>query len=181
MFNLTPVHLHLLINHTPVMGSMAGVLLLLYGMIRKTAELERVALMTFVLTALLSFMSDQTGDGAAAIARKIPGVERQDIRAHSQSADTALLTAEITGAVALIGLILGFRRKDRADEAAPRLYVRWHLSPPRWAVVLSLLGGLATVYFMSVTAYTGGTIRHPEIESGYAVPDSGSHPAPTPR
>jgi hypothetical protein len=178
MFNLTPVHLHLLINHTPVMGSIAGVLLLLYGMIRKTAELERVALMTLVLTAALAFASDQTGDGAADVARKIPGVERQDIRAHSQSADTALLVAEITGAIALVGLIFGFRRKDRSDEAAPRLYVRWHLSPPRWAVVLSLLGGLATMYFMSVTAYTGGTIRHPEIESGYTMPAASTHETP---
>jgi hypothetical protein len=177
MFNLTPVHLHLLINHTPVMGSMAGVLLLLYGMLRKTAELERVALMTLVLTAILSFMSDQTGDGAAAVARKIPGVERTDIRAHSQSADTALIAAEITGAIALVGLIFGFRREDRATETTPRAYVRWHLSPPRWAVVLSLVGGLATVYFMSVTAYTGGEIRHPEIETGYQPPAALTQPA----
>lgn len=176
MFNLTPVHLHLLINHTPVIGSIAAVLLLLYGMVRKTAELERTALLTLVLTAVLAFASDQTGDGAADVARKISGIERADIRTHSRSADTALLVAEITGGLALIGLIFAFRRKDRADEALPRAFVRWHQSPPRWAVVICLFGGLATVYFMSVTAFTGGEIRHPEIRSGYLPPAGATQP-----
>src|SRR5205809_912508 len=117
MFNLTPVHLHLLINHTPVIGSMAAVLLLCYGMLRKTAELERTALITLILTALLAFISDSTGGDAANVARKIAGIERTDIRTHAQSADKALLTAEITGAIALVGLIGALRRKDRDNES----------------------------------------------------------------
>jgi hypothetical protein len=170
MFNITPVHLHLLINHTPVMGGMAAVLLLIYGMIRKTAELERTALLTFVLTALLAIAADSTGGGAAKVAGSIPGIVRTDIRAHSRSADTAKLVAMAAGVFGLIGLILAYRRKDKTAESNPELYIRWHKSPPRWAVVVCLLLGLADIYFMSITAYTGGEIRHPEIRSGYEAP-----------
>lgn len=170
MFDFTPVHIHLLLNHAPVFGMIAAVLLLLYGLLRKSAELERTALITFVLTAALAFATDSTGDGAADVARNIPGINRENIKTHNESADTSLLLAEITGGVALVGLFFAWRRKDRAEGSDPEYYVRSHKAPPRWAIVTCLLLGAVCIYFLSVTAYTGGLIRHPEIQTSYTAP-----------
>jgi len=42
-------HVHLLLNHLPVVGTFFGVLLLLLALLRKSEELKRVSLGVFVL------------------------------------------------------------------------------------------------------------------------------------
>jgi uncharacterized membrane protein len=173
MFNITAPHWHLLINHLPVVGVMAAVLLLIWAMVRNNAELKRTALLTFVLVAILSFLANLTGGPAAHIARDLPGVNRQDIRAHSSMADKATYLSWIVGAVALIGLIDGWRRKDTgpADKAIVN-YVRHHKEPHNAYIIACLLLGLLEVVMLAWTAELGGAIRHPEIRSGFVAPAS---------
>ena len=181
MFNITAPHWHLLMNHLPVVGVMAAVLLLIWAMIRNNAELKRTALLTFVLVAIFAFLANFTGDGAAHVARDIPGVNRQDIREHSSMADKATYLSLIVGAVALIGLIDGWRRKDHgpADNAIVN-YVRHHKEPHKAYIIACLVLGLLQVYLLAWTAELGGEIRHPEINSGYVAPANPTPAGQTP-
>ena len=65
MFDFTPPHLHLLVNHFPVEGSIIVLALLIYAMIRRSEELKRIALVGFVLLGLAAYVSDLIRIGGA--------------------------------------------------------------------------------------------------------------------
>ena len=48
---MSSIHLHLLLNHVPVIGTVLGVLLLAVAVARRSDELGRVALWLFALLA----------------------------------------------------------------------------------------------------------------------------------
>jgi hypothetical protein len=181
MFGITPAHLHLLVNHIPVEGIMGSVLLLLYAILRNNAELKRTALLAFVLVGIAAFVADLTGDGAAGVAKHIPGVERAAISAHSAAADTARFVSYALAAVSLLGLILAWRTKEVEATNAINAhdYVRHHKEPHKAIIILCLLIGLLDVYFFAMTAYKGGLIRHPEIESGFQSQSPATAPVDT--
>ena len=45
-------HVHLLINHIPVLGTLFGTLLLVFGIVKKNEEIKRVSLGIFVIIAV---------------------------------------------------------------------------------------------------------------------------------
>jgi uncharacterized membrane protein len=147
-------HIHLLLNHLPVVGSIFGVLLLLFALLRKSEELKRVSLGVFVLTALLALPVYFTGEPAQKVVERLPGVTEPLIEEHEDAALFALLMAGATGVVALAGLIL-FRRAERL---------------PGRLVGAVLVLSLATSGLMGWTANRGGRIRHTEIRAGFKAP-----------
>ena len=57
-------HVHLLLNHLPPLGVLFGFLLLAAAVARKSGELVRASLVTFVLAALLAVPTYYTGEPA---------------------------------------------------------------------------------------------------------------------
>jgi len=177
MFDLTPTHLHLLVNHLPVEGGIFATVLLIYAMIRNNAELKRTSLILLVIVGITAFVADTTGGGAARVVRKIPGTERKNISDHAEAADFAKIMSGITAVVALGGLIAAWRRKEKVqivnangNETVVRDYVRYHKAPHTAVIVLCLLLSLVSVSVLARVAYLGGKIRHPEIDAGFQLP-----------
>ena len=67
-------HVHLIINHFPVIGILGAILLLLYSLIRKSDEVRMVSLGVFVLIALITVPVFFTGQASEEIVKKLPGV-----------------------------------------------------------------------------------------------------------
>jgi putative effector of murein hydrolase LrgA (UPF0299 family) len=147
-------YIHLMLNHLPVIGSIFGVLLLLFVLLRKGEELKRVSFGVFVLTALLALPVYFTGEPAGEMVEHLPGVVESLIEEHEDAALFALLMAGATGVVALAGLIL-FRRAERL---------------PGRIVGAVLVLSLATSGLMGWTANRGGRIRHTEIRGDFKAP-----------
>jgi uncharacterized membrane protein len=147
-------HVHLLLSHLPVIGTIFGVLLLLLALLRKSEELKRVSLGVFVLTALISLPVYFTGEPAEEMVEHLPGVAESLIDRHKDAALFALLMAGAAGIVALAGLIL-FRRSERL---------------PGWVVAVALVLSFATSGLMGWAANLGGQIRHTEIRAGFTAP-----------
>jgi hypothetical protein len=147
-------HVHLLLSHLPVIGTIFGVLLLLLALVRKSEELKRVSLGVFVFTALLALPVYFTGEPAEKVVEHLPGVAESLIDRHKDAALFALLMAGSAGIVALISLIL-FRRAEKL---------------PGWVIGVALVLSLATGGLMGWTANLGGQIRHTEIRSGFTAP-----------
>ena len=55
------LHLHLLLNHVPVIGAVLGVLLLAAAVMRRSDELGKAALVLFALLAATSVVVFLTG------------------------------------------------------------------------------------------------------------------------
>jgi uncharacterized membrane protein len=139
-------HLHLLLNHVPVIGSIVGLGLFLISFFGKNQDLRRSSYIIFAAIALLTIPAFLSGFGAQQMI-KGPGVSDALISRHEGSALLSLWFMELTGALALIGLW--------QSQTTAR--------PARWNVSAVLFFSLLTVVLMARTGNTGGDIRHPEV------------------
>ncbi len=149
---LSGEHLHLLVNHVPIIGAAFALALLAASFFYAPDVLRRIAFATLIVTALAGLASDLTGEPAEDAIEGFPGVSRDVIHAHEEMAEKAYIIAGVVGALALGGL------------------VRWRRVPvPTGATVVMVL---LTAFLSGAMAYTGllgGRVRHTEVRPG-AVP-----------
>lgn len=146
-------HLHLLLNHLPIVGCLFAGGLLVAGLVRRDDSLTVAAKVALVLVALTSIPAYFTGEPAEEQVEDIAGISRKVIHEHEEAGEAAFVVMLMNGALAAF---LFFRRRD--DR-------RLHLA---LAVVTLVSFGL-----MARTGNLGGKIRHPEIDAATApVPTS---------
>ena len=143
-------HLHLLLNHFPIIGTIIGLGLYLVSLVGKNEGFRRAALIIFAFMALISLPTFFSGAGAQAAIDGQPGVSRALMTRHEGAAILALFFMEFTGAFSLAGLWQLHRRG----------------APARSTVAIVLILSLITVGLMTRVGTTGGDIRHPEISDG---------------
>src|ERR1700693_4805420 len=97
-------HLHLLLNHFPIIGTLVGLGLLLISLFGKNDDLRRASLIIFPVMALLAIPVFFSGPGAQGAIKKLPGVSEAMIERHQGAAMLALLFMEITAAFSLVAL-----------------------------------------------------------------------------
>ncbi len=112
-------HIHLLLNHIPILGTIFGLLLLCYGTWRHSDEIKKASLGTFVIVALITIVVYLTGDGAAQIVGNLPGVSDAIIRRHDNAATLTFWPIEILGVLSLLSLWLGRGDQTFFDIALP--------------------------------------------------------------
>jgi uncharacterized membrane protein len=147
---MNPTHLHLILNHVPVLGTAFGLGLLVFGMARKSQELKKAALGVSVIVALLAVPAYLTGEPAEDGVKALSGVAMPVIEQHERAATVAFTGILVLGAAALTGLLL-FRSGQQL---------------PSWFGSLMLAASLIVSGLMAWTANLGGQIRHSEIRSG---------------
>ena len=151
-------HVHLLLNHIPVLGTLFCVLLLAFALLRKSGEVLRVALLGTVLVALVTFPAYLSGESAEDAVKRLgsPDISTIMLDEHEDAALPAMLTVEGTGVLALLALVLG--RGGRRPGWLP------------WAVLAA--GGLGFA-LVARAANLGGQIHHPEIRAGAPAASGG--------
>ncbi len=154
---MNDAQLHLMFNHLPVMGSLFTLGLLGWGIIRKSAEVQKVAMGAMVLVALTAWMAFLTGEPAEEVLEGFPNFEEGWVEPHEHYAEYALYASQALGLVALVGLIL-----SRGREV------------PIVLAGLLLVANLGVAGMMGYTAHLGGMIRHPEIRHGTTAPTQGA-------
>ena len=142
-------HLHLVLNHFPIIGTVIGLGLFVGSCVGKNDDLKRASLMVFAAMALLALPTFFSGIGAQAAIRKDPAVSTVLIERHQGAAILALFFMEITAALALVGLWQRHRVSTR--------------KPWSWNLMATLLLSVVTAGLMARVGNTGGDIRHPEI------------------
>jgi hypothetical protein len=143
---MTATHVHLFLNHVPVLGVVfAGVLLVVAWRLR-SAAFQRLALLGLVFFALTAIPVYLTGDVAEDVAERVPGVSNRAIDSHEDAAGAAFVAVEVLGGLALLSL-LAVGRTPAIREIA---------------LTLVLVATLVTSGLFAWTSYLGGQIRHPE-------------------
>ena len=143
-------HLHLALNHIPVIGTPFLLGFLLWSWAREQAVTLRFCLWMFVVLAAASIAIKLTGDFAAEKARVLTGFDTSLIDQHEESADQATTGVFFMGIAAAVALFLS--RGGRV--------------PSKWSLGLVMFLALVTFALMVRTANFGGHIRHPEIRPG---------------
>ena len=142
-------HLHLLLNHFPVIGSIIGAVLLAVAVIRRNAELTKAALSLFAALGAITVIVYFTGEPAEEAIEKLPGFSETITERHEEFALIATIVLASFGALALSALAL-FRGR----------------SMPRWLTLFSLLLAIISGTIMGYTAMLGGQVRHTEVRAG---------------
>jgi uncharacterized membrane protein len=153
------VHIHLLLNHFPVIGSFIGFGLFLISLIRKNEPLRRSSLIVFATMALIAIPTFASGKGAQLMLKDKPGISDAFMQRHEGAAMLALWFLEATGAFALAGL---WQIHHRARMA-------------RWNLLAVLIFSFLAVGLMVRTGNTGGEISHTEVRASQeATPTEGT-------
>lgn len=161
---MNSTHAHLLLNHFPVIGTLTGVMILLYGLLIKNMTVQKVSLATIVVMALIAIPVFLTGEPAEESVENLPGVTESVIESHEEASEIAFWVMMLTGVFALITLGLQIVNNSFAKTF----------------VVIALISGFASFGLMGRTAYLGGQIRHTEIRSNSASVNNPANETNTP-
>ena len=151
----TGAHLHLLVNHAPIFGSVFACLLLIASYFVAPDIMRRTALIILIVTAIAGVLADKTGEPAEDAIRGYPGVQRKLIHDHEEMAEKAYYLAAALGVVSIGAL------------------VRWRRRPVPGGLNTGMV--LATAFVSGAMIYTGllgGRIRHTEIRPGAVKADA---------
>jgi hypothetical protein len=140
-------HLHLALNHVPVIGLPIVLLLLGWGIVKRSAELVKASFGLIILLAVVTVIVQVTGEPAEELVEGLPGVVESMIEAHEESALLGTIGVVVVGVMALFGL--------------------WRLGTgkilPQWYASAVLIAGVFVAGLMVWIANLGGQIRHSEI------------------
>ena len=140
-------HLHLILNHFPVIGSAVSLLVFFAGIYFKSAAVKRTGFSLFILTGLLTVPTFLTGEPAEKIVEHLPGISEALIEEHEEFAELAVWSVYAAATVSLLGLYLSWKR---AEE-------------PKWLTALVCVLGVCSIGVMAWTGNLGGRIAHPEL------------------
>ena len=154
-------HIHLMLNHIPVTGVIFGLIVLAWGIFRRSDEVKIVGLIALILAGVVALPVYLTGEPAEEIVEKLPGVSEGVIELHEASALISLIFAMIAGGFAFVALVS--RRLKSAAFA-------------QFTMVGTLLVSLVTGVLMARTANLGGQIRHSEIRAAAQTSSEGPQP-----
>ncbi|MBK7147535.1 MAG: hypothetical protein IPH78_01625 [Bacteroidetes bacterium] len=159
---MNTAHWHLILNHFPIIGTLGGIVVLFYGLIRKSNDTKVLGALLILAMAIISVIVMETGEAAEELVEKIPGISEAAMEVHEDAAKIANGILIASGVLALISLVLHFFKKNAVTVAMSATLV-----------LSSVAFG-----FMGYTGYLGGKIRHTEITTGNSIPANNSAATP---
>lgn len=144
---MNQTHLHLLITHLPIFGSILGALVLAHALWTSSNSTKIAAYYVLIISALGAGIAYLTGEAAEESIEHLPGVFEATIKTHEEFALYALISLITLGVVACIGLWTVFSKSN---------YIR------STAVAILILAGIS-FGLVARTGYLGGQIRHTEV------------------
>ena len=150
-------HLHLLITHLPIFGSILGGIVLAYGLWTKSNQTKIAAYILLIISSLGAVIAYVTGEEAEEFVEKIQGFSKDAIEEHAEFAIFALSALVVLGLVSVVGLFLALKQ-------SPII---------RTVSFVTLFISLFSFGLIARTGYLGGKIRHTELNSATINPAQG--------
>jgi uncharacterized membrane protein len=144
---MNDAHLHLIVNHFPIVGITIGLLVLIVGYLIKNQQVKATSLGIFIFSALAAIAANYTGDGAEEIVEKIPGITKSLIHDHEEYAEQFFTLSLILGGAALISLFLQIKKLGLA----------------KYGYILVIILAISSLVSANYVGISGGEIRHTEI------------------
>ncbi len=142
-------HLHLILTHFPIVGTIIGIGILAYGQVFKNIEIQKVALVTFILMALLTIPVFLTGEESGETVENISGISEQLIENHEELAEKAIWVMGLLGVLSFISLFAIFKKSSFSKAIT----------------LVTLIVSIVTFGLFAQVGNLGGQIRHSEIRT----------------
>jgi uncharacterized membrane protein len=137
-------HLHLLLNHFPIIGTLVGCAILVWGIISSDTKIKHVAVWLILVMSLIAIPAYFTGEAAEESVENLAGITESSIENHENAALVSVIIHSVAGFFALLVL---FARQWKSQLMKPFFMI---------FTVLSFTTAGAMIY----TGLTGGKIRH---------------------
>lgn len=144
---MNDAHLHMVVNHFPIIGTIFGFGILIVGLVLKNKTLLNTSYVLFIVAAVFGAISMGTGEGAEELVEDMPNIGKQIIHKHEEFAEKLATLLYVLGILSLVGLYLNFKNNTKAK------------------LVSFLVLGIATagLFLVQKVGTSGGEIRHTEI------------------
>jgi uncharacterized membrane protein len=153
---MNEAHLHLLVNHFPIIGTILGLGILITGMLLKNNSVKNTAYILFIIAAVFSAFSMGTGEGAEELVEDLPNIGKQIIHEHEEIAEKFAIIMYATGLLGLLSLYTSIKNHKLAKTIS----------------FITLILALFAAFFAKSVGTTGGKIRHTEIRANSgAIPN----------
>lgn len=154
---MNPAHIHLLINHLPIIGSLFGLIVLAHGLWTKNSQTKIASYNLFILSAIGAGIAYFTGEPAEELVENIAGVTGRAIEQHEDFAMSAMISFMLLGILSIFGLLITLKQSIFMRPVA----------------IVILLVSLVSFVLVARTGYLGGQIRHTEINGSAGTPIQG--------
>lgn len=154
---MNEAHIHMLVNHFPIIGLFFGLGVLLFGVVKKNLTLKSTAYVMLIICVIFGQLAMMTGGKAEHFVEDLPGFTHKIIHEHEEAAEAFMIPMYILGLVSIVGLYAQSKK----------------LSFEKWISYLALVLGVVCIFLSKNAGTTGGEIRHTEIrEKGSTLSNS---------
>lgn len=158
-------HLHLMLNHFPIIGVIIGIGILVYGQYSKNEAIIKVALTTFIIMAILTIPVFLSGEEAEETVEQLAEVSESFIEEHEELAEKAIWLMGLLGVISLVNFYVFIKKIPSVSKIT----------------IATLVVSLATFGLFAKVGDLGGEIRHTEIREahghGAISPEKNNHTA----
>ncbi|MFV5696485.1 hypothetical protein ACM55G_13730 [Flavobacterium sp. LB3P122] len=144
---MNDAHLHMVVNHFPIIGTILGLGILITGIILKNNSVKNTAYVLFLVAALFAAFSMGTGEGAEETVEDMPNIGKRIIHEHEEIAEKLAIVLYLLGGISILGIVLNIKNHAKAKFIS---FV---------AAIVAIVG----VYLTTLVGTSGGEIRHTEI------------------
>jgi uncharacterized membrane protein len=144
---MNDAHLHLVLNHLPIILPLIGIFIMIGGLVLKSEIVKRTAYFIFILAALVAIPTLITGEGAEEVIENIVGIDENLIKTHEEIAEKFAMLCYVLGGISILGLWANFYRKSFSTIIS----------------FVTIVICVFTLFFAKQTGTSGGEIRHTEI------------------
>jgi uncharacterized membrane protein len=146
---MNQTHIHLIITHLPIFGSLLGGMVLAYGLLTRTKQTLIAAYILLIISSLGAGIAYLTGEGAEEGVEKIPGIIKSVIGQHEEVALIAFISLILLGISSISGIFFTVKQSSLTFKMA----------------FITLIISFISFGIISYTGYLGGKIRHTEINN----------------
>lgn len=146
---MSDAHLHLVVNHFPIIGTILALGILLAGILLKNISVKNTAYVLFIVAAIFAIFSMQTGEGAEEMVEDMPNIGKRIIHEHEEIAEKLAIVLYLLGGISVLGIILNLKNHAKA----------------KFISVVAVIVAIGAVYLAQLVGTSGGEIRHTEIRA----------------
>lgn len=146
---MNDAHLHLLVNHLPIVGFAIALILLAATMLRRGDRgMFSATVLVLVISGIGAVAAQFTGEPAEEVVEHMADVSETLIETHERAGLIATISAAITTLLAVVLCVITLRREGPVTIVP---------------MLILLVAILVTCGAMVWTGSTGGKIRHTEV------------------
>lgn len=154
---MNTTHMHLVLNHLPIIFPMVGILLLSIGIITKSDTSKKNSYLIFTLGAIATIATMYTGEAAEETVEHLQGINENFISIHEEAAETFAWASYFLGILSAGALFLQ-HKKHSFSQYMPYLIA---------------ITSFYALFLAQKAGNSGGQIRHTEIRTGAVI--NGEH------